>query len=69
MEIKEKIIKWCGQNKLAFCSGSYFLLDYSECGNEVNLHSGLNLLERLIEKHFNITYRASYLGIRELQYK
>jgi hypothetical protein len=64
--MKDKIIKYCGRCKIAYCSGKYFLLDYSACDRQLAIN--LSLLESLIEKHFNVTYRSSYLGIRELRF-
>ena len=65
-KMKEKIIKYCSNNKIAFCSGKYFLLDYGACDRQLAIN--LRLLEALIERHFTVTYRASYLGIRELRF-
>ena len=64
--MRNKIIEYCYRNKIAYCSGKYFLLDYSACNRQLAIN--LSLLESLIEKHFNITYRASYLGTRELRF-
>ena len=64
--MKDKIIKYCGRSKIAYCSGKYFLLDYNACDKQLAIN--LSLLESLIEKHFNVTYRLSYLGIRELRF-
>lgn len=64
--IRKAIIKYCSKNKITYCSGKYFLLDYSASDRQLAIN--LSLLESLIEKHFNVTYRASYLGIRELRF-
>jgi hypothetical protein len=64
--MRDKIIKYCGRSKIVYCSGKYFLLDYSACDKQLAIN--LSLLESLIEKHFNVTYRAGYLGIRELRF-
>lgn len=67
--MQERIIKWCGRNVLAFCSGTYFLLDYSVCGSDPILISKLRLLEKLIERHFNVVYTKAYMGLVEMQYR
>ena len=63
--IRKAIKKYCYTHENTECDKHTFLLDYNgDTQNVINLR----LLESLIEKHFNVTYRASYLSIRELRF-
>lgn len=63
--IRKAIKKYCYTHENTESGKHTFLLNYNgDTQNAINLR----LIESLIEKHFNVTYRASYLGIRELRF-
>lgn len=65
-KMQTKIIKVISHSYLMFAGRNYILLDYSACGNDVQLHSQLNLMEKMIEKHFNVIRHTHYCGQRDL---
>ena len=63
-KIKKAIKKYCYTHENTECDKHTFLLDYNgDTQNAINLR----LLESLIERHFDVKYRASYLWTRELR--
>jgi len=65
-KIQNQIVKAISHSPIMFAGRNYILLDYSACGNDMYLHSKLNLMENLIEKHFKVIRHTSYLGQRDL---
>lgn len=63
-KIRKAIKKYCYTHENAECDKHTFLLDYNgDTQNAINLR----LLESLIERHFDVKYRAGYLWTRELR--
>lgn len=63
-KIKKAIKKYCYTHGNTECDKQTFLLDYNgDTQNAINLR----LLESLIERHFDVKYRTSYLWMRELR--
>lgn len=64
--LQNKIIKAISHSPIMFAGRNYVLLDYSACHNNPQLISKLQLMEKLLEKHFTIIRRTAYLGQRDI---
>lgn len=64
--IQHMVVKVISHSSIMFAGRNYVLLDYSACGNDEKLISELQLMEKMLEKHFKIIRITAYLGQRDI---
>ena len=64
--IQQSIVETISHSPIMFAGRNYVLLDYSACGNDTKLINKLQLMESLLNKHFEVIRRTAYLGQRDI---
>ena len=64
--IQQSIIEIISRSPIMFVGRNYVLLDYSSCGNDIQMIASLELMEKMLEKHFTVIRRTAYLGQRDI---
>ena len=60
--IQKAIIKYIGCDPLMFAGRNYILFSWCDCGNDEKLAAKLTLMEKLVDKHFQVVRKTAYLG-------
>lgn len=68
MAWKKKLKKYAYESSIISVDDKQFVLDYDSCGIDENLHMNMQLFEKLVRKHFTVTYIEVLLGMRILYY-
>ena len=65
---RKKLKKYAYESSIISVNNKQFILDYDSCGVDEKLHMNIQLFEKLVKRHFTMTYIEVLPGMRILYY-